>query len=681
VSKDIKLLGLNVCGLKSKLYSGILEDYIKPYDFICLSESKLNPQIDFNVNGFKLFCKKIGSNNAHTIALLVNESLNEYVHVIHDVMSKNVLWLFVNKNVINYDFVLGTVYMPCEGSPIFDNDAYDLLTQDIIMFKNRFNNCSICLVGDFNSRTGTLSDFVLDTDNDIFTDRFYDNDFILSKCNLENCGIDTNRYNQDTCINNNGRKLIDFCKINDVHIVNGRFGSDHNIGKYTCKGVSVVDYFITSPKMFMSVSDFKVDVFDSLLSDIHSPICLTLSTVCPCEAPVNNTVEKNGEKNESNLPNFKVKWESILASDYVNMIDNNSINVLLADLSKCDAKSISAETVNNINEKIQEILLAPAKTLNMVKKSCKKNCNTFVSKPWYNEECKRVKSEYLYIKKRFKVSKSPGIKREMKIKGKELRNICRKNKRNYEKGLHSKLKCMKNNNPKEYWNMLNSKKKSQTVNCNISLQTFTDHFKKLTESEIVTDVEFVNDNDEVMSDIYCNINDPFSIDEVVKLCKSLKNNKACGNDLILNEFIKNCPHNFYVMITNFFNLVLNSGHVPEEWSLGLILPLYKKKGAVNDPNNYRGITLLSCMSKVFTALLNNRLKQFLEENSKLGQEQAGYRTGYSTTDHIYTLHTLIELYLSKGKKLYSAFVDYQKAFDLIDRSKLWQKTCCHRSKW
>ena len=60
----------------------------------------------------------------------------------------------------------------------------------------------------------------------------------------------------------------------------------------------------------------------------------------------------------------------------------------------------------------------------------------------------------------------------------------------------------------------------------------------------------------------------------------------------------------------------------------------------------------------------------VEENI-LGQEQAGFREGYSTIDHVFVLHVVIELYKSVYKRIYCAFIDYRKAFDSIDRSILW----------
>jgi hypothetical protein len=114
--------------------------------------------------------------------------------------------------------------------------------------------------------------------------------------------------------------------------------------------------------------------------------------------------------------------------------------------------------------------------------------------------------------------------------------------------------------------------------------------------------------------------------------------------------------------------------IPEEWSIGIIIPIYKKKGDINDPDNYRGITLLSCLAKVFTSVLNNRLTEFLEDFKIIGEEQAGFRKGYSTTDHIFSLYCIISLYLNCLKKnLYCGFIDYRKAFDSVRHQALWQK--------
>ena len=121
-----------------------------------------------------------------------------------------------------------------------------------------------------------------------------------------------------------------------------------------------------------------------------------------------------------------------------------------------------------------------------------------------------------------------------------------------------------------------------------------------------------------------------------------------------------------------FNLVLKSGVVPTDWCIGIIHPLYKK-GSASDPNNYRGITLLSVIGKLFTSCLNYRLSLYVENVGLMGEEQAAFREKYSTTDHIFALNSLIQLYIKNNKRLYCAFIDYAKAFDTINRTSLWSK--------
>ena len=127
------------------------------------------------------------------------------------------------------------------------------------------------------------------------------------------------------------------------------------------------------------------------------------------------------------------------------------------------------------------------------------------------------------------------------------------------------------------------------------------------------------------------------------------------------------------IFTKLFNIVLNTGIIPNDWIVGIIHPIYKNKGCKKDPNNYRGITILSCFGKLFTSILNSRITSYIEQSNVLGQEQAGFRKGYSTVDHLFTLYGIIDILLSKKKRLYGAFLDFEKAFDKVERAFLWQK--------
>ena len=118
--------------------------------------------------------------------------------------------------------------------------------------------------------------------------------------------------------------------------------------------------------------------------------------------------------------------------------------------------------------------------------------------------------------------------------------------------------------------------------------------------------------------------------------------------------------------------MFEKGHFPEVWSEGYVMPLHKK-GNVNDVENYRGITLLSTVGKLFTRILNNRLGEWAETYGVLIEAQGGFRAGMSTGDYIFVLHGFISHMLNNGHKLYCAFIDSTKVFDYTVRENLWYK--------
>ena len=134
---------------------------------------------------------------------------------------------------------------------------------------------------------------------------------------------------------------------------------------------------------------------------------------------------------------------------------------------------------------------------------------------------------------------------------------------------------------------------------------------------------------------------------------------------------------FLPIYVKLFNQILETGHFPNQWSTGCIHPIYKNKGDRENPANYRPITILSCLGKLFTAVLNSRLNNYLEESYLLKENQAGFRKQYSTLDHIFSLHTLIEILKASKQKLFCCFIDFSSAFDSVWRAGLWHKLLQH----
>ena len=157
----------------------------------------------------------------------------------------------------------------------------------------------------------------------------------------------------------------------------------------------------------------------------------------------------------------------------------------------------------------------------------------------------------------------------------------------------------------------------------------------------------------------------------------MKLNKAPGCGKILNEVLKTGKDIIKGHLLELFNRILSSGKYPTLWSFGLIVPIHKKDDR-SKAENYRGITLLSALGKLFTSILNDRLYDYMTKKGILKAEQGGFKKRHGTVDSIFILKTLIDKFVkSKPQKrrnlLFSCFVDFRKAFDRIPRQKLFEK--------
>ena len=166
------------------------------------------------------------------------------------------------------------------------------------------------------------------------------------------------------------------------------------------------------------------------------------------------------------------------------------------------------------------------------------------------------------------------------------------------------------------------------------------------------------------------INSRITEQEILHSLAKLKNSKSPGPDGIPNEFYKFSADVIVPILVELFNFILESGVFPSEWTSAVIIPLFKK-GDRRDANNYRGISLLNTLGKIFTSILNRRLCKWSESTNVLSDCQAGFRKNHSTVDNIFVLYATIQKYLSfRHGKLYCLFVDFSKAFDRVNHSLL-----------
>ena len=191
------------------------------------------------------------------------------------------------------------------------------------------------------------------------------------------------------------------------------------------------------------------------------------------------------------------------------------------------------------------------------------------------------------------------------------------------------MKNLRLKNPKEFWKLFNRDRKRESTN--ISMQSLFDFFKDLNRNKYDTNDDFIILNDVSSEQDNVILNGKITHDEVKKAVKNTKNNKSPGVDDVINEYISTSLEDMIDVYVQLFNLIFDSGILPEMWLIGCIIPIFKNKGDKFDPKNYRPITLLSCLGKIFTSILD----KFIEEFYILHENQAGFRHGYSTNDHIF----------------------------------------------
>ena len=168
------------------------------------------------------------------------------------------------------------------------------------------------------------------------------------------------------------------------------------------------------------------------------------------------------------------------------------------------------------------------------------------------------------------------------------------------------------------------------------------------------------------------LNDPdlyteITLGEVKSVIKDLKTAKSPGIDDLAAEVFKSACD---LLSPYLFNKIFMSGEYPDSWQKGIIVPIYKNKGDINSTNNYRGITLINVIAKIFSHVLLNRINKWSDKHENINKHQFGFQKAKSTVDCIFILSSIISKSVNGNtgsKKLYCAFLDYAKAFDKVDR--------------
>ncbi|CAF1351176.1 unnamed protein product [Rotaria magnacalcarata] len=161
-----------------------------------------------------------------------------------------------------------------------------------------------------------------------------------------------------------------------------------------------------------------------------------------------------------------------------------------------------------------------------------------------------------------------------------------------------------------------------------------------------------------------------TLDEVQQALQQMKNRKAPGKDNVTAELLKAGGIPVIKWLHEIFVDIWKNEQMVADWTLAIIIRLYKNKGDKKICDNYRGISLLVVASKIFTRVILNRIQLLIDK--QLLEEQAGFRTNRSTIDQVFILKMVMEKTREFNKSLHMCFIDIQKAYDSINRDLLWK---------
>ena len=279
----------------------------------------------------------------------------------------------------------------------------------------------------------------------------------------------------------------------------------------------------------------------------------------------------------------------------------------------------------------------------------------------------------IYEAKRKFLSDQTRLKRDSVLKARsDFNQVKRKSKKACYEKEKVNLSNMAKVNPRKFWEKVRLSNSSVQKKTKLSVDDFAQYFSNISNNQETQNLRQSYDFDSNSQEIIEALDRDITTDEIKKVISSMNRNKSSDVEGNIADFFIDGKDFISPYLTSIFNFIYNSGNYPDAWTKGSIVPLFKK-GDNNNPECYRGITLINITAKVFSLVLRNRLNNWCENNGVFYENQIGFRNGRSTADAIFILHTIIQKILSKNKKLWCIFIDYKRAFDTVERAALFHK--------
>ena len=534
----------------------------------------------------------------------------------------------------------------------------------------------LILMGDLNSRTGSILDYIANESNDYMPvpNIYTDTEYTFA------------RNSQDNKVNSYGRKLIELCKTLPLRILNGRKLGDL-LGNFTCqnsRGRSVVDYCAASPGLMKQIPFFSVGHILPVHSD-HCPIDITLK--------VNAAVAPEGAQYQYVDKPDNIRWLQNRKEAFCNAVQSPACKQAVAGFLNVgilpDQASVEGATafLTNLLKTSAQIAGMDMRRGAKARRQARPDQARKRRPKWHDISCQEAYKKVQLSSKL--VSKFPNcqyLRGKLFAESKEYKRIVKQKQKEFLSGIFEQLDAAYLNNPRKYMDIVRSLKKGsfdKKISSDteaIEPQEWFNHFQQLlgevkpaSEQEVDMKRYIETHRDSLRSELDCRI----SRSELLQSAKKLKNNKATAFDCVSNEMLKNSALVLCEPFLLLFNTILENNLYPSAWKDDILCPLFKS-GVKSDCNNFRGICISSCFGKWFKSILRNRLEEKCRRESLIPPEQCSGKVKARTADHLLVFQHIVRKYVQQqNRSVYVCFFDLAKAFDSISRVRLFYDLLVH----
>ena len=521
-----------------------------------------------------------------------------------------------------------------------DTKKFRVLQDEVMHFQKK--GCVI-ITGDINARTGKSNDYIIPDKHNLLSEEGEDDDSLLFP----------ERNSEDQKLDNRGEELLEMCRSLGLVILNGRKPGDM-FGKVTSihsNGCSVVDYVVSDHETFGNIPSLNVGKYSPWLSD-HCPLHFSVSS------GRGHSLGENPSAKEK-APKQYIWGEGSRENFLRSMADGEGELKKLGDMDIRETEGLLSSFTKTISE------IANRAKLRVRKHRGGQN-DGFA---WFDDECRRAKGDLGKLNRELQLDPhSADLRQRSFFEHKKYKKMLRSKKRQHKNQIIADMALSKNDS-KIFWKLLDRlKAKDQN---DISIERMGTHKIRASFESILRgrdDPRCPPDSEERGP-----LDGEITMEELEGSSYVLRPGKATGPDPISYEMLACIVEKHPAILLKLFNsILLHNGKTPG-WYKSILILLYKK-GSRTEPLNYRGISLLSCVSKLFAAILNKRLLAYCIEKKILKPSQLGFVPGNRCSDAHIIIQNLIQKYCHRdGKKLYGCFVDFSKAFDTISREKLFEK--------